>query len=382
VGAYVYHKNLFHPITPFVGVIDQESIDYGAYGQAYGSYKMGEFNNEFRAGFLAQFGHNDARVFQNIGGHRGALTSDQDLTAQTVVWYGENHFYVNPKWALVTGGQVVFAGRKSENILAPAQSDSKTFTTFNPRVGVMYNYTPTIQMFANVTRSYEPPDFTNLTQGGAAGFIPLSAQKAWTAEIGTRGQHGRAGWDLTLYRAWVDDELLQFATGPGFPATTFNADATIHQGVEAGLDLLLAKNLLMGGDRLQWSNSYTYSDFNFDGNIQHGDNTLPGQPPHFYQTELRYDHQDKWFIAPNLEAASSAYVDFANTLEAPGYAILGFNAGYRLNKNVEVFANGINLLDKNFISTFSTIVSPTPFNQATFYPGDDRRIFGGVRVKF
>ncbi|WP_282010498.1 TonB-dependent receptor family protein [Nitrospina watsonii] len=382
VGAYVNHKNLYHPITSFVGVIDQTSVDYGVFAQAYGTYTLSGYKNEFRGGVLSQFGHTNALVFQNIGGARGALTADQDLSAETVVLYGENHFYFNPKWALVTGGQVIYAGREAENKLNPARSDSQTTATFNPRVGVMYHHTPAIQMFANVTRSYEPPDFTNLTQGGAAGFVPLSAQKAWTVEVGTRGQHGRASWDIALYRAWVDDELLQFTTGPGFPASTFNADATIHQGVEAGLDFLLVENLLQGGDRLQWRNAYTYSDFNFDGNAQHGDNTLPGQPPHFYQTELRYAHQDKWFVAPTLEAASSAYVDFSNRLKAPGYAILGFTAGYTVNKSIDLFANGRNMLDKNFISTFSTIATPTAFNQAAFYPGDDRRIFGGVRLKF
>ncbi|MGP0630798.1 TonB-dependent receptor family protein [Nitrospina sp. 32_T5] len=382
VGAYVNHKTLFHPITSFVGIIDQTSLDYGVFAQAHGSYSLSGYKNEFRGGVLSQFGYTNALVFQNFGGARGALTSDQDQSAETVVLYGENHFYFNPQWALVTGGQVIYAGRESENKLAPAQSDSQTTATFNPRVGVMYHHTPTIQFFANVTRSYEPPDFSNLTQGGAAGFAPLSAQKAWTVEVGSRGQHGRVAWDIALYRAWVEDELLQFTTGPGFPVSTFNADSTIHQGVEAGLDILLARNLLQGGDRLQWRNAYTYSDFKFDDNVQHGDNTLPGQPPHFYQAELRYTDGDKWFVAPTLEAASSAYVDFSNRLKAPGYAILGFTAGYTVNKNIDVFANGRNLLDKNFISTFSTIATPTPFNQAAFYAGDDRRIFGGVRLRF
>ncbi|QPJ60925.1 MAG: TonB-dependent receptor [Candidatus Nitronauta litoralis] len=382
VGAFINHKNLFHPITRFVGVIDQESVDFGFFAQGYGSYNIGQFENNFRAGFTTQFGHTNALLFSNIGGQRGALRSDQDQYAQTAVIYGENHFFVIPELALITGGQIVVAGREADNNLMPARSDSETYATFNPRVGLLYQHSDSIQFFANITRSYEPPDFINLTQAGTMGFIPLDAQRAWTGEIGTRGQYGPVSWDLVFYRAWLDDELLQFATGPGIPASTFNADDTIHQGIEVGLNFMLGQNLLMGGDSLRWSNAYTFSDFYFDGDVQYGNNTIAGQPPHFFQTELRYEHKNGWYIAPNAEVASSAFVDFSNTLKAPDYAIMGFTAGYRVNENIDLFVSGRNLLDEEYAATFSTIASPNPFNTSTFFPGDDRRLFGGVTVNF
>lgn len=143
------------------------------------------------------------------------------------------------------------------------------------------------------------------------GFIPLDAQRAWTGEIGTRGQYGPVSWDLVFYRAWLDDELLQFATGPGIPASTFNADDTIHQGIEVGLNFMLGQNLLMGGDSLRWSNAYTFSDFYFDGDVQYGNNTIAGQPS-LFQTELRYEHKmagtlrqmQKWRVQPLWTSAT------------------------------------------------------------------------------
>src|SRR5690606_23779015 len=38
VGGFVNAKDLFHPISPFVGVIDQNSLDYGAFTQLSGAY--------------------------------------------------------------------------------------------------------------------------------------------------------------------------------------------------------------------------------------------------------------------------------------------------------------------------------------------------------
>lgn len=374
VGAFVNVKDLFHPITAFVGVIDQESVDYGIFAQGAGEHQLAGERNVYRVGLTSHFGEVDAKVFQNINGSRGNQTANADQESGNVVLYGENSFYLTREWALVTGGQLIWSERKVTDHVTPARTDSDTYTSFNPKLGVLYERSHDIQLFANVSRSYEVPTFTELTQSGTAGFTPVDAQDAWTLELGTRGESGRLAWDISLYRAWLDGEMLQFTPGPGFPASTFNAKDTIHQGLELGLAVRLADNLL-------WHSSYTYSDYYFDDDQQFGDNEIPGQPRHFYQTELRYKHGDGWFAAVNWELASAADVDFANTLEAPGYGVFGFNAGYDINAQVNLFLDGRNLLDKKYVSTFSTIVN-TAGNTSVFYPGEGRRLFAGVRIKF
>lgn len=377
IGAFANMKDLVHPISP--GVVDHESIDYGVFAQGAGEYKLAEHRNRYRGGLTVSAGTNDAKLYANAGGSRGALRSDTDQDAQNVLLYGENQFFVHPEWALVTGGQMSWSNREVTDHINPAESDEKDYAAFNPKVGVLYEPQEKLQVFANVSRSYEPPTFSELTQSGTTGFTPVSAQKAWTAEVGSRGETGPVAWDVSLYRAWLKDEMLQFTTGSGIPASTFNAEDTVHQGVELGLDLRLGRDLLAAGDHLQWRNAYTFSDFHFDGDAQFGDNDIPGQPAHFYQTELRYDGADGWFVAPNVELANEADVDFANSFTAPGYALLGLNAGYDVTDGVSLFFDGRNLLDKNYISTFSTIVN-TAGNTAVFYPGDGRRVFGGVKI--
>lgn len=381
MGAFINIKDLFHPITPFVGVIDQESIDYGVFAQVSGEHQLADHRNVYRAGLTSHLGEMEAKVFENTGGSRGVLTGDADQDSRNVVFYAENSFYVNPQWALVTGGQLIWSERKATDNLTPAESDKDIYRTFNPKVGLLYEPNSAMQFFANASRSYEVPTFSELTQGGTTGFTPVDAQKAWTVEIGTRGESGIFAWDIILYRAWLNDEMLQFTTAPSIPASTFNADDTIHQGLEWGLAIDLADSLFSEGDSLVWSNAYTYSDYYFDDGDPYRDNDIPGQPKHFYQTELRYDHADGWFVAVDWEAAGEADVDFANTLEAPGYGILGLNAGYSIHKQVHLFVDARNLLDKKYISTFSTIVN-TAGNTSVFYPGDGLRVFAGMRVKF
>lgn len=71
-----------------------------------------------------------------------------------------------------------------------------------------------MQLFGNVSRSFEPPSFGELT-GGAAVIDSLRAQRATTWEVGGRGSFGWGAVDLALYRAKVTDELLAYSLNLG-----------------------------------------------------------------------------------------------------------------------------------------------------------------------
>jgi iron complex outermembrane receptor protein len=378
VGAFVNDKDLFHPITGIV--IDQQSLDYGAFANGEGEYSLSGYRNAYRLGVNAQIGSTDAKVFRNVRGSRGVLTGDAEQSAENIALYGENYFYVIDELALIGGLQANFAKRDFTDFRNPRRSDEEDYLGISPKIGALYEPSQDLQFFTNVSRAYEPPTFTELTQSGTSDFIPVNPQKAWTVEVGSRGVRGIATWDISLYRAWLNDEMLQFTPSVGIPAATFNAGDTIHQGLEAAIGLDLAQDLFAQADLLNWRTAYTYSDFYFVDSAQYGDNVIAGQPKHFAQTELRYDHPNGWHIAPNIEFASSAKVDFANTLETPSYAVLGFGAGYEITPNFSLFFDGRNLLDKNYISTFSTIVNQRA-NGDVFFPADGRALFGGVRIK-
>lgn len=369
-GGFFNVKDLFHPITPFVGVIDQKSLDYGAFAQRSGEYNLADHRNTFLLGVRTHLGKTDAKVFQNINGSKGKLTSSSDQISENATLYGENHFFLTKKLSLITGAQLAWSKRRENNFLNSSESDASIYRSFNPKLGTLYEANKDLQFFANISKSHEPPTFSELTQNGTVGFIPLNMQKAWTAEIGTRGNRGFVDWDLSLYRSWIKDEMLQYTVGSGIPASTFNAQDTTHQGIELGLNFKIA-------DHLKLNNAYTLSDYRFDKDRQYGNNIIAGQPRHFLRSELRYD-KTSWFFAPNIEVASNAQVDFANTVKSPGYTILGFSGGYNFNQTISFFLDGRNLLNKNYIATFSTATSGAG---TVFYPGDGRAFYAGVKIK-
>lgn len=387
-GGYAGYKRLYHPIFQ---VIDQRGPLAGLFTRYRDEGSLAGHRNILTVGGDLSWGEVDAKRFVNIAGSRGALTASGTQSSTNLRLYAENQFYALDDVALVGGVQAIHSYRKFTNDLAPAQSDATDFSSVSPKAGVLWDVTDNAQLYANVTRSYEPPTFSELVQATVFQFVPLDPQRAVTYEVGTRGATATLAWDVALYHARVKGELINFTVGGGIPAATFNADKTIHQGIEASLTLDLGayglSAALPEGSRLLLEQAYTYSDFHFDGDAVYGDNKLAGMPPHVYVAALRYKSPAPnglgWDIAPKLEwVKDGGYADYANTLKAPGYTIIGIDGGVDLSKGVRLFVDARNLTDKKYISTYSAITDATLVATNVFYPGEGRSVFAGVRISF
>jgi outer membrane receptor protein involved in Fe transport len=132
------------------------------------------------------------------------------------------------------------------------QQFSRTYDGFNPKIGVLWQPRPEVQVFSNLSRSQDVPDFSDQLQtvNNRPLWVPLDSQRAWTVEVGTRGRFERYGWDLTLFRSSLRDQLLQFTVNPSTPANTFNAGNTVNQGVEFAGRYDVFQGLAAAGDRL------------------------------------------------------------------------------------------------------------------------------------
>src|SRR5690606_36660027 len=122
--------------------------------------------------------------------------------------------------------------RDYDDNLNNAEDARLVFTEPSPRFGLLWRPTEALQLFANASASYEAPTFGDLTQSGTVGFTPIDAQDAFTYEIGGRGTIGRLSFEAAFYRADLENEFVAFTVAPNTPAPIFNAEDTIHQGVE------------------------------------------------------------------------------------------------------------------------------------------------------
>lgn len=386
LDTWFIHKNLYHPIFQ---VIDQDGITYGVAPRYTASLDLGGFRNDVLVGARFFGGNNSAQQFVNRSGLRGAQTLEASQIATNYEAYAENRFYVLPNLALMAGFKAFRHERQYRTFGPPpvpaAGRDERVYEGFNPKVGLLWEPLPAVQVFADLTRSRDVPDFSDLAQtfNATTRFVPLEAQRAWTAEIGTRGRYDRFTWDVTVYRSVLRDELLQFTTSANVPAATFNAPRTLHQGVELGVGIDLVRGAFASGDRLTLNQVWTYNDFRFDADAQYGANAIAGIPEHVLRTALTYTHPSGFFVSPNLDwVPQGPFADHANTLRVPGYLLVGARTGINLPNGFSLFLDGRNLADRHYISDVSTITDARRAATDVFYPGQGRAVFAGLRMVF
>ena len=374
LSVYLARKDLDHPIFQ---VLLQENYDYGLSLRVINTSPLAGHANRLILGINPQQGLTKGDTFINLPATtaRGARTDRYTQTASNFIAYGENQFGLSERWTLVGGAQAVAASRNNrDEFIGAGQTDGsydESYLGFSPKLGAIYAVQPGVQLFGNVAGSFEPPSFGEGPQVIAGG--PLKAQRAVTAEVGTRGQSGALAWDLSLYRAELRNELLSLQTPVGGNQTsgvTVNADRTVHQGIEAAVT---AKPLRWASVRVNG----LYNDFVLDGDASFGNNRLPGVPKTLLRSEWRADIGQQ-FVALTTETASKTFIDFANSFSADGYTIFGVKAGGALTAQLSWFAEARNLADEKYASSSGVIRDAMGRDQAQFLPGDGRSIYAGL----
>lgn len=375
IAAFYSYKDLFHPIFQ---VLDLVSQDYGFNLRFVSTGTLFGRRNLFTAGFIPQWGDTDDDRFVNAGGLRGPRTNELEQHAANYVLFAENQLYVHDRLALVTGLQLARSERRlRDRFLADGDTSfDRSYDAASPKLGLRYEFSADVQFFTNLSRSFEPPSFAEIS--GAQLLNVVAAQRGTTVEVGSRGLHPLLDtqWDFAYYHAWVDHEFLSLADAFGQPLGTVSADDTIHQGVELALTHLIA-------ERIAIRQTYLWTDIRFDGDRVFGDNPLAGLPEHLYRAEFLYRWTQGWFFGPTLEWVPGDYaVDHANTLTADGYAIVGLRAGYRGPGTVSLFLDARNLTDKTYAATTGVIANARGADSAQFLPGDGIAIYAGLQLHF
>ncbi len=379
--VYASDKKLHHPIFQ---VIDQTSRDRGAELRYTLEGEMAGRRNRLTVGIAPSVGHIDDDRFVNAGGQSGARTNQSRQTARNLEVYAENQHHVLPAVALIAGVQAVRATRTLDDRFVAGTAADPVGESFDlryrgtsPKLGVRWDLAPQVQLFANVSRSFEPPTFGEL----AGGLRPTlnRGQRGTTFEVGGRGRSDRLEWDVSLYEARVRDELLQVATNSIGASVTVNADKTVHRGLEAGL----GGHALAGPNgRMEWRFSGLVNDFRFRGDAVYGNSPLPGLPRVAGRAQLGWRLASGALIAATAEGAGSHPIDFANTFRADGYTLWGLKASRHVAGGLSWFVEGRNLGDRKYAATTGVLRTANGADTAQFFPGDGRSFYAGVDWRF
>lgn len=388
------------------------------------AYELETENHHFSAGAALQFGQIQSKYFLNNAGQPAGLFSNNYLESTRYAFFMNEVYSLSPKWDLVGALQFSWDDRTVKERLADpstrpsidfmraqqggellssipssAVSGKSHYFGFNPKLGVLYKVHTNGQLFANFSRSYEPPTFIELMlyEGGTPNSSPqkveaaeLKAQEASTIEVGYRGTIDRLRWDLSLYNSWVQKELLTITDNGLFTGHTINSSAsTIHRGIEAGINADIFQNALTDHDVFTLTANYTYSDFYFkDGDYKN--HQIGGIPKHYLVSGLEYRHPTGFGANFNIESLpEKTPIAHNNDIYQKPYTLLNARLSFQQPK-WGLYIEGRNLADKKYATSYlvidRAIVPPMPGadkNSVTnFIPGVGQNFVGGIYYNF
>ncbi len=369
--VYTKYRGLSNPSTVYITSIDRESGVRMQYGQEHG-------RAQWKLGSNLYYGDTGENRYGNSGGAVGAPVVFRDESALTSEAYGHMDFALLPVLHALAGVQVAYAQRNINELFpGPLRRDGQYYG-LSPRVGLRYTVSPELDVFSNFSGSFEPPTLNELSGGNAPGATRLAAQRANTEEVGARGHWRRVQMDVAVYHSFVSNEFLNYRFADGSTATV-NAQRSTHSGLELGLGAELGKDTLYRGDRTSMQLSYTLNRFRLAGDPVYGNNIIPGVPEHYLHGKVLYSPLAGWDAGPNVEWVPKAYpVDTANTLNAPGYVLLGFSAGWRAG-GWRAYVEGRNLGNVREVATTGVVPNAFGADTSQFYPVEGRAVYAGLR---
>ena len=376
---------------PIFQIIDKISNDFGT---AIRFDEKGSWSNtphRWFGGVNLNGGFTQDHRFLNNNGNRGPRLAEAQLQSFNQELYLFHEIEFLPSFFLTGGGQYALAYRGYEDHWKIDGDDStqQFYKSISPRFAVRYEYNPQTQLFANYTRSFEPPSFPELTSSaaGPSRIQFLQDQTTDTVEVGTRGKMNSYHWETVFYHSWIQNELLTTTISPTVTRTR-NAESTIHQGIEMSLGRSL--DLLSFFEskpdlRIDLQGVYGWNHFRFDHDSLFGNNIIAGTPEHTMKAECKIDYQKTYSMTPILEWSPTPYpVDHANTLEVDPSLLFSMKAAYKSRAGYQLFVEGKNLFDTQWTST-SSVTDNASLNtnrQAMFYPGNGISFYAGIEYQW
>ena len=385
ISPYMQYRDIDHPIFQ---VINQQSRDYGAEVRYENTLPLFGRSHRFTFGVQPAWLDMDNRQFVNEVGQHGELRKNQKDGAVGLAVYAEDALALTPRLTATAGFRLDHSIRKSrDRFLSDGdQSDRREFNPLLPKVGMLYSL-PRIQgqVYANVSRSFEPPLLLELNSLTVPGFIDLDGQDAWQFELGIRGQSGPMSWDLAAYNVELKNEILNVNVQP-FPNAPFtvptyrNSPRTRHYGLETGVEYQHRTGIFRRGedpDDARVRVAYTLAKYRFVDDPEFDGNEIPGAPEHHIQVELRYHHPSGFSVAPRFEWVPTSYfINSANSASNRSWATFGVRAEYDLARlGLTAFAAAENLTD----TRYSGSVQVDNADGRSFEPADARAFYLGFR---
>jgi len=313
----------------------------------------------------------------------GSINKDVVDSAESLAFYAQNRFLLSDRFAITAG---LRAERYEQDRHDRRRADDQgnradtSNTEFLPGLGVTYQFTPGLQVFASVYKAFSPA-----LNGDALNGLEdqrLDAERSVNIEAGVRGGE-RVNFELAVFRMAFDNQIIPANSNSQFQVT--NGGETLHQGIEAGLGAVLGAGFSLS------ANATYIPDAEFDG-ARFNRNDVLTTPD-----GARIPYTPEWIANLSLEYAigglrsalslhhtGAQYTDVMNTRviaentsgfftgRIDSYTLLDLSVSYDVSRQLNLAAAVKNLTDERYIASLRQGV----------YVGPERSVDVGVRYRF
>lgn len=224
------------------------------------------------------------------------------------------------------------------------------FNRVSPKLGLTYNFSPRVGIYANYSEGFVPPQVTELYTGVKVPAILPSVFYNYEAGGWIAFAKGKLSADISIYQLNGTNEIISVKLDDG-SFINQNAGRTTHRGIEFGLNA--NPNTALS---FRFSGAYSKHLFKkyIEKGIDYSRNEMNNAPNWIYNTEAWYkpSYIRGLRIGLELQHTGNYFADPQNTARAKGYTVLSLRSGYQF-RAVELWLNVLNLTN-NYYSYITT----------------------------
>jgi Fe(3+) dicitrate transport protein len=350
-------------------------------------------------------------TMKRSGGGPGSTNSDLDLklyggnyeynldfSTVNIAPFIENTFHVSKRLSVTPGFRYEYIKSSAKGYVTDDNTSATLNTTLGQwwqiplwGIGAQYKTTNTTNVYANISESYEPTNYSNLTPVGVASVIDphMKDVSGYNADFGWRGSiKGFLNFDVGAFCLAFNDEIgietLEDRNGNPYTYRT-NVGNSVHKGIESYVELnpfkLLHAKPKIGN--LSFFNSYSYIDAGYVSGPYKG-NSEEMAPRNIERLGINFAFAKYVSTTFLISYSSKSYGDANNTIRSddatvgliPAYRVLDWATTVKIKK-FQVKLGVTNLTDTKYFN-LRTDEYPGP----GIIPAMGRSVYAGVGAKF
>lgn len=290
--------------------------------------------------------------FFDIPGVLPPYTPDRTNRVFTNAVYAENHTRFAPAWSLISGLRWEHIRLSVHNFRAVNAANPRTFensyTPFTGRVGLMYDLSPTANVYVTYSTAADPPaGILSTTNYGPIQDWDLT--KGRQLEVGSKFDFldGRGNATVAAYHI-VRKNLS--TPSPDNPNVSLPVGEQSSRGIEAQAGIRLTPQWRIQGNLALVDAEYERFIQNVGGvAVSRAGNRPTNIPDRVANLYLTWDPDPRWSATVSGRHVSERYGNVENTQRFAGYTLWDANVSFRIDQRNTLTLRGRNLGDKEYI---------------------------------